>query len=60
MNNDDLKKENKELKEQIENNHQGYKCNSCGLKMNFTFVLPFIKATGLCVDCFWRLEENLE
>lgn len=29
-----------------------YKCNVCGNRVNYTFILPFIKASGMCPDCW--------
>jgi hypothetical protein len=29
-----------------------YKCSSCNTRVSYTFILPFIKATGLCPSCF--------
>lgn len=57
----DLQKENEKLQKQLEENDgawsQAYKCNQCGNSVNFAFILPFIKASGLCPDCFTPDEE---
>jgi hypothetical protein len=29
-----------------------YKCNVCGLRVAWTFILPFIKKSGMCPDCW--------
>lgn len=37
-----------------------YKCNLCGTRVNFTFILPFIKESGMCPDCFSNDTEDLD
>ena len=43
---------NETKQEQEKNNHEPYKCNQCGDRVSYTFILPFIKASGLCPNCF--------
>lgn len=45
---DDLKSENEDLKR----NNSPYKCAACGDRVNFTYILPFLRATGLCPNCW--------
>lgn len=35
---------------------EGYKCYNCGNNVNYTFILPFLKASGLCPDC-WHKQD---
>lgn len=37
---------------------QPYKCNNCGERVSYTFILPFIKASGKCPDCWYRDGEE--
>lgn len=34
-----------------------YKCGLCDERVNFTFILPFLKNSGLCPDCYWKDNE---
>lgn len=54
-----LTRENTELKEQLEDARkppedyfQAYKCGKCGMTVSFMFIMPVIKASGLCPNCF--------
>lgn len=54
---ENLQKENeqlkKSLKEKSDDSWPGpYKCNDCGMRVSYTFVLPFLRSQGLCPDCF--------
>ena len=65
---DQKKKENElsaELAKLISNNtheqsghSQPYKCAECGLRVNYTFILPWIKSSGKCPDCWHKEGEN--
>jgi predicted Zn-ribbon and HTH transcriptional regulator len=48
--------ENSRLKES--HLSQPYKCNKCGDRVSYTFILPFIKNSGLCPDCFSKDGED--
>lgn len=37
---------------------QPYKCNLCDDRVNYTFILPFIRKSGLCPDCYCKNEEE--
>lgn len=43
---------NEEQKEIQDESNQPYKCNICGDRVNYAFIIPFIKASGLCPNCF--------
>lgn len=57
-----LQRENDQLKKEAAENDrndswsQAYKCNMCNNNVNYAFILPFIKAQGLCPDC-WHKED---
>jgi len=36
---------------------QPYKCSYCNLRVNFAFILPDVKLSGLCPDCYSKREE---
>jgi hypothetical protein len=67
---DEAKKKENEQNAQIaklisENAHheqsghsQPYKCAMCGERVSWTFILPFLKARGICPDCFWKEGEQ--
>lgn len=38
---------------------QPYKCGVCGDRVSYTFLLPYIKASGLCPNC-WHKEGSDE
>lgn len=55
-----LQKENESLKNQLAENDswsQAYKCNMCGNNVNYIFIMPFMKAKGICPSCYWE-DEN--
>lgn len=37
---------------------QPYKCNACGNRVSYTFILPFIKESGMCPDCWHKDGED--
>jgi rubrerythrin len=39
-------------KEQKTEDNQPYKCNICGDRVSYNFILKFIKDSGLCPNCF--------
>lgn len=55
--NEKLQKENDRLNEERDSWAGPYKCNSCGNNVNYTFILKFIKESGLCPDCFNKEDE---
>jgi DNA-directed RNA polymerase subunit RPC12/RpoP len=67
---DDLKKKEKEQTAAIaklvsENAHheqsgysQPYRCANCNERVNYTFILPFLKARGICPDCWHKEGED--
>lgn len=52
---EDLKKLHEETLESLNLKPEGYKCYSCGNNVNWMFIMPFIKNSGLCPDC-WHEE----
>ena len=55
MSDQEIKKtrdENKEAQEEVKDNNAPYQCKKCGDKVNFHFILKFIKDSGLCPNCF--------
>jgi hypothetical protein len=53
---EELKKVHEKTLEGLNLQNEGYKCYSCGDRVNFTFVMPFLKASGLCPNC-WNKDE---
>lgn len=48
-----LKKENEQLKKDAEVQFdRPYKCLKCGDRVNFTFIMPMFKNSGLCPNCY--------
>lgn len=38
-------------RQSIENDNGPYKCNECGNRVSYTFIMKFIRDSGLCPDC---------
>jgi len=53
---EELKKAHEKTLEGLNLQNQGYKCLSCNNRVNYTFILPFVKSSGLCPDC-WHKDE---
>lgn len=44
--------------ENIEETELEHKCKLCGITMNFYFLLPNIKVSGLCPNCYYERNEK--
>lgn len=53
-----MSEKQKEKPEENNDWDQPYKCNICGSRVNYTFIMAKIKSSGLCPDCFNKDEED--
>lgn len=53
---EELKKVHEKTLEGLNLQNEGYKCYSCGDRVNYNFIMPFIKKSGLCPNC-WHEQE---
>lgn len=54
---EELKKSHEKTLEGLNLQNEGYRCGLCNNRVNFTFLMKFIKDSGLCPDC-WDKKES--